>query len=72
MTVALQRNETEALCRSGSVPDDVSEAEDLGDSLLVDVAEDCLESVDVAVDVGDEGGFEHGMMILDGVGRGAS
>ena len=49
--LAALSDKSETLCRSGSITDDVSEAEDLGDPLLVDVAEDGLEGIDVGVNI---------------------
>ena len=44
-------DEVAALVRPGAVPDDVAEAPDLVDALGVDVAQDGVECVKIAVDV---------------------
>ena len=40
--------------------------------LLIDVGEDSLEGIDVRVDIRDECGFGHEIIILDWMGRGVS
>lgn len=53
--LAALSDEPQALRRSGSIPHDISQAEDLLDALLIDVGKDCLERIDVGMDVTDDG-----------------
>src|SRR5262249_44670725 len=48
-------DQVHALARVGAVADDVPQAVDLSDIVLVDVLEDGLQGLEVAVDVADDG-----------------
>jgi hypothetical protein len=54
---AVLADELHALAGIGTVADDVTEAEHLVDALPIDVAENGLECLEVAVDVTDDGAF---------------
>src|SRR6478735_2079324 len=58
-------HQIDALARVRSVPDDVAQAEDFGDSLGADVGQHGLERFEVAVDVANESSLhrEHDPMI---------
>ena len=51
-------HQVEALARIGAVADNVAQAEDLVDALAADVGKHRLESLQVAVDVADDGPFQ--------------
>src|SRR5690606_33281469 len=58
--LAVGHHRVEAFARPRAVADDVAEAKNLIDPLLLDMRENGLERFEVAVDVADDGAFQGG------------
>jgi hypothetical protein len=52
-------DKTQAFCRRSSITHDIAETEEFIDLLSLDVCKDCLQGIDVAMDIGDEGNARH-------------
>ncbi len=55
-------DQVDALAGVGAIADDIAQAIDLGDPLLIDVGQNRLESLEVAVDIADDGSLHAGLV----------